>query len=154
MRRARGARNQSPKGEKRMKTRKLLFNLLTLLVFASLLAACGGGATEAPPATEAPATEMPATEMPATEAPTEAATAAATEAAGGPDVAVTDCATDALGCVDIAPGDPIHFAWALTVSGATAPLGEDARGGVEIAIDDKGELLGHPIELTGEDTLC
>ena len=34
-----------------MKTRKLLFNLLTMLVFASLLAACGGAATtEAPPA--------------------------------------------------------------------------------------------------------
>ena len=47
-----------------MKTRKSLFNLLTLLVFASLLAACGGAAT-----TQAPATEMPATEMPATEAP-------------------------------------------------------------------------------------
>src|SRR5690349_22481027 len=63
--------------------------------------------------------------------------------------------SDAIGCVDIAPGDPIHFAYALSVSGATAPLGEDARGGVEIAIDDKGgELLGHPIELTGEDTLC
>ena len=64
-----------------MKTRKLLFNLLTLLVFASLLAACGGAATtaapapteapatQAPAATEAPATEMPATEAPATEAP-------------------------------------------------------------------------------------
>ena len=35
-----------------MKTRKLLFHLLTLLVFASLLAACGGAA-----ATQAPATE-------------------------------------------------------------------------------------------------
>src|SRR6266511_925361 len=58
-----------------MKTRKLLFNVLTLLVFASLLAACGGAATTAAPpptqapATEAPATEMPATEMPATEMP-------------------------------------------------------------------------------------
>ena len=41
-----------------MKTRKSLFNLLTLLVFASLLAACGGAATtQAPPATEMPAGE-------------------------------------------------------------------------------------------------
>jgi putative spermidine/putrescine transport system substrate-binding protein len=65
-----------------MKTRRLLFNLLSLLVFASLLAACGGGATEAPPAaTEAPATEEVATEAPMTEAPTEAATEAPTEAA-------------------------------------------------------------------------
>ena len=70
-----------------MKNRKMLLNLMSLLVFASLVAACGGGATtEAPvatempatemPATEAPATEMPATEMPATEAP-------ATEAPAG-----------------------------------------------------------------------
>jgi putative spermidine/putrescine transport system substrate-binding protein len=67
-----------------MKTRKLLFNILTLLVFASILAACGGAATtQAPPPTEAPATAMPATEasateMPATEAP--ATEASATEA--------------------------------------------------------------------------
>ena len=112
---------------------KRLLALLSVLVLASMvLAACGTPPTEAPVATEAPATEAPA----ATEAPV-----------------AFEC-TDAIGCVDIAPGDPIHFAWALTVSGATAPLGEDARGGVEIAIDDKGELLGHPIELTGEDTLC
>jgi putative spermidine/putrescine transport system substrate-binding protein len=39
----------NPKGEKRMKTRKLLFHLLSLLVFTSLLAACGGAApTQAP----------------------------------------------------------------------------------------------------------
>lgn len=73
----------NPKGEKRMKTRKLLFNLASLLVFASLLAACGGGAaTEAPPAaTEAPATEAPATEAPTAEAPTEAPTEAPAEGA-------------------------------------------------------------------------
>ena len=65
------------KGEKRMKNRRLLFNVLSLLVFAALLAACGGGATEAPPA----ATDAPATEV-MTEAPTEAMTEApaATEA--------------------------------------------------------------------------
>ena len=58
-----------------MKTRRLLFNVLSLLVFAALLAACGGGATEAPPA----ATDAPATEA-MTEAPTEAMTEAPTEA--------------------------------------------------------------------------
>ena len=63
-----------------MKTRKLLFNILTLLVFASMLAACGGAATtQAPPPTEAPATAMPATEAPATEM--SATEAPATEAA-------------------------------------------------------------------------
>jgi len=66
-----------------MKTRKL-FNLLTLLVLASLLAACGGAATTPPPAaTAAPATEAPAaTEMPATEAPA-ATEMPATEAPAG-----------------------------------------------------------------------
>lgn len=63
--------------------------------------------------------------------------------------------TDAIGCVDIAPGASVHIAYALTVSGATATLGEDSKGAIEIAIDDRGgKLLDHPIELTGEDTLC
>jgi branched-chain amino acid transport system substrate-binding protein len=65
-----------------------------------------------------------------------------------------ECA-DAIGCVDIAPDEPIHIAYMLTISGATAFLGQDSQGAIEIAIDDRGgELLGHPIQLTGEDTLC
>jgi peptide/nickel transport system substrate-binding protein len=48
-----------------------LFVLLSLLVIASVLTACGGAPAteEAPVITEAPATEAPATEAPATEAP-------------------------------------------------------------------------------------
>ena len=62
---------------------------------------------------------------------------------------------DAIGCVEIGPDDPIHIAYMLTISGATASLGEDSRGGIEIAIDDRGgELLGHEIRLTGEDSGC
>jgi branched-chain amino acid transport system substrate-binding protein len=122
---------------------KRLFTLLSLLVLTSMLfAACAPAAT----ATEAPMTEAPMTEAPMTEAPM---TEAPTEASGA-----FEC-TDAIGCVDIAPGDPIHIAYALTVSGATASLGEDSRGAIEIAIEERGgEMLGHPIELTGEDTLC
>jgi len=108
---------------------KRTFALLSLLVVTALvLAAC---------ATPAPATETAPPAVQPTSPP-----------------AAFEC-TDAIGCVDIAPGDPIHIAYALTVSGATAPLGEDSRGAIEIAIDDVGgELLGHPISLTGEDTLC
>jgi len=63
--------------------------------------------------------------------------------------------TDAIGVLKIGPTDPIHIAYALTVSGATATLGEDSKGGIEIAIDDRGgKLLGHDLQLTGEDTLC
>lgn len=63
--------------------------------------------------------------------------------------------TDAIGCVDIAPGDPIHIAWINTVSGATAFLGSVNNNGSELAFDEvNNELLGHPILFTGEDSLC
>ncbi len=84
-----------------------------------------------------------------------AAPAAAAPAAGQTIPAGSFTCEDAIGCVDIVAGDPLHIAWIATVSGGTAPLGTDNNRGVEIAIDDKGgELLGHPIELTGEDSLC
>jgi branched-chain amino acid transport system substrate-binding protein len=62
--------------------------------------------------------------------------------------------TDAIGCVDIPPGDPIRIGYALVLSGANETLGIDSSRGVEIAADDKGEVLGHPIELVGEDSEC
>lgn len=62
--------------------------------------------------------------------------------------------TDAIGCVDIAPDDPVHIAYMLTTSGATAFLGDDSVGGIDIAIDERGQLHGHDIQLTGEDSLC
>jgi branched-chain amino acid transport system substrate-binding protein len=62
---------------------------------------------------------------------------------------------DPIGCVTVAPDEPIHIAYMLTISGATAFLGEDSVGGIEIAIDDRGgKLLGHDILLTGEDSGC
>ncbi|MCI0553423.1 MAG: ABC transporter substrate-binding protein [Anaerolineae bacterium] len=116
---------------------KRLYTMLSVLVLASmLLAACAPATTEAP-ATEPPHTEAPPTEAPATEAPP-----------------AFEC-TDAIGCVDIAPGEPIHIAWIQSVSGATAALGQTNVNGGQIAIDDKGgELLGHPIQYDGEDSLC
>ncbi|MBK8433330.1 MAG: branched-chain amino acid ABC transporter substrate-binding protein [Chloroflexi bacterium] len=70
-------------------------------------------------------------------------------AAGG----APEC-TDPIGCVEIGADEPIRLAYMLTISGGTAFLGEDSRGGIEIAIDDRGELLGHSIELVGEDSGC
>ncbi len=62
---------------------------------------------------------------------------------------------DEIGCVEIAPDEPVRLAYMLTISGPTAFLGEDSRGGIEIAIDDRGgEIAGHAIELIGEDSLC
>lgn len=62
---------------------------------------------------------------------------------------------DAIGCVEVAPDEPIRMAYMLTISGATSFLGEDSRGAIQIAIDDRGgKLLDHDIELIGEDSLC
>jgi branched-chain amino acid transport system substrate-binding protein len=73
-------------------------------------------------------------------------------AACGPTAATCE---DALGCVEIAAGDPIHIAYWGVLSGADASLGEDSKRGVEIAIDDRGGmLLDHEIQLTTEDGLC
>jgi branched-chain amino acid transport system substrate-binding protein len=62
--------------------------------------------------------------------------------------------TDAIGCVTVAPGEDVHLAYMLTISGATAFLGEDSLGGIQIAIGDYGDVLGHGISLSGEDSLC
>lgn len=123
---------------------KRLFALLATLVLASmLLAACGGGA-----ATEEPAAEPTAAPEEHAEEPAEEPTAAPEEPA------MFEC-TDEIGCAEIAPDEPVHIAYMLTISGATAFLGEDSQGAIEIAIDDRGgELLGHELLLTGEDTLC
>jgi branched-chain amino acid transport system substrate-binding protein len=61
---------------------------------------------------------------------------------------------DPLGCVTIAPGDPIRIGYALVIAGPNESLGIDSRNGIEIAIQDKGEVLGHPVELVGEDSMC
>lgn len=118
---------------------KRLFALLSLLVLTSMvLAACGGAAaTEAPAGTDVPA----ATD----EAP------AATDAPAG---AAYEC-TDALGCVTIAPDEPVHMAYWGVLSGPDSSLGEDSKRGVEIAIDDRGgKIFDHDILLTTEDAGC
>jgi branched-chain amino acid transport system substrate-binding protein len=124
---------------------KRLFALLATLVLASLLlAACGGGAAPEEPA--APAEEPMEEPM---EEPTEAPAEEPME-----EPAMYEC-TDPIGCAEIAPDEPVHIAYMLTISGATAFLGEDSQGAIEIAIDDRGgELLGHELQLTGEDSLC
>ncbi len=71
----------------------------------------------------------------------------------GPGAAQFTC-TDALGCIDIAPGAPVRIAYMMVLSGPDETLGLDTKYGLELAIDDKKEILGHPIELTGEDTQC
>jgi branched-chain amino acid transport system substrate-binding protein len=63
--------------------------------------------------------------------------------------------TDSIGCVTVAPSDPVHIAYAMVISGSDATLGIDSRNGAEIAVADKGgKVLGHDIKFDGEDELC
>jgi branched-chain amino acid transport system substrate-binding protein len=62
--------------------------------------------------------------------------------------------TDAIGCVTVAPADPIHLAAALVIAGPNETLGLDSLYGVEIALDDKGKVLDHDVKLTSEDEGC
>ena len=62
--------------------------------------------------------------------------------------------TDPLGCVEVAPDEPILLASSLVISGPNAPLGLDSQYGVEIALDFRGEVLGHALELQAEDDGC
>ena len=57
-------------------------------------------------------------------------------------------------CVTVGKDEPITIAYALVVSGPDALLGQDARCGIQVAMKQQGKLLGHDIELIGEDTGC
>lgn len=107
---------------------------ITLLCVSmgALVAACAPEATAPAPAAESTAADT------AAEAPTEAM-----PAEGG-----------ALGEVVVAPGDPIKLAYMLVVAGADQALGTDSRRGIELAMADTPELLGHKVELVGEDSGC
>ena len=61
---------------------------------------------------------------------------------------------DELGCIEVLAGDPIKLGGMLTISGATAYLGEDSRGGMEIAVADRGQILGRDVDIQVEDSLC
>lgn len=62
---------------------------------------------------------------------------------------------DELGCVEVAPDDPIVIASILAMSGPASFYGADTLGGIELAILGRdGMLLGRDIELVEEDSYC
>lgn len=62
--------------------------------------------------------------------------------------------TDEIGCVEIAPDESILLSSALVISGPNAYLGLDSQYGVEIALDMRGDVLDHAVELLPEDDGC
>jgi branched-chain amino acid transport system substrate-binding protein len=65
-----------------------------------------------------------------------------------------ECA-DPLGCVAIAPDQPLKIGVLQVLSGDQEPFGLSGLQSTEMALDDRGgQLLGHAIELQIEDSLC
>lgn len=110
--------------------KRITLLLSVLAVLALMLTACPAAA----PAPAAPASGG------------DSAAAAPAPAEGG--------CTDAIGCVEIAADASIHLAYMLVTTGPDGSLGTDAMRGAEIAVKEKAELLGHKLELTGEDSGC
>jgi branched-chain amino acid transport system substrate-binding protein len=110
---------------------KRLLTIVGFLIIASMLfAACQQADTPQQPAASPPPGQDPA-----------------------PPAAGYTC-DDPLGCVEVAQGAPIRIAYFMVVSGPDESLGVDSRRGVELAIADKENVLGHTIDLSGEDDGC
>jgi branched-chain amino acid transport system substrate-binding protein len=62
--------------------------------------------------------------------------------------------TDAIGCVDIAPDDPIHIGYMLPETGSASIYGVAAKGAMEMVQAARGQVLGHDLLIDGEDTTC
>lgn len=63
--------------------------------------------------------------------------------------------TDTLGCIELAPEEPIKIGVLQALSGKISPLGQAQIRGLNLALDKrKGEILSHPVVLQIEDTGC
>jgi len=72
----------------------------------------------------------------------------------GPAAPPFECA-DAIGCVEVAPDEPIKIGVMQALSGDMSLQGRELSQCSEMAMEDRGgELLGHPIELQIEDSQC
>lgn len=148
-----------------MKRIALFLTLLLSLVL--ILSACGGTAQapEEPAAEPTEVMEEEPTEEVMEEEPTEEAMEEPTEEAmeepteeameepTAEAAASMECA-DELGCVEIGPGEPIALASALVITGPNTDLGADSQRGVELAIEFRGEVAGHAVELLALDDGC
>ncbi len=62
---------------------------------------------------------------------------------------------DALGCVVLDANDPVKIGVLQSLSGKTAPLGQEQLRGLKLALDQRqNTLLGHAVRLQVEDTGC
>lgn len=63
-------------------------------------------------------------------------------------------AADEWGTITIPEGKPIKIAMGAMLTGDYASLGIDIKNGAEMAVQEKGSILGHPLEFQAEDDGC
>ena len=110
--------------------------VLLLMVFALIVAACGGDSTDT--------------------------TVADAGDGGGDSGAEAVCDADPFGCVEVGDGEAITIGTLLVISGPNASLGQDSQNGVVMAADKldgtldgtNGELLGRAIAFNHQDDGC
>jgi len=135
--------------------RKQYIWIITLLAaLAMALAACGGGS--APTTSEESGSTQQEEAAPETssEEVAEEEEVMEEEAEPEPEAEAVSGCEDPLGCVTVSPGDPIRIASALVIAGPNETLGIDSQTGVEVAIAERSEVAGHPVELQAEDGGC
>lgn len=64
------------------------------------------------------------------------------------------CQALALGCFEVAAGEPLTIASALAISGDVAFLGNDTNAGIQVAQEERGQVLGRDVEVVHEDAGC
>ncbi len=124
-----------------MKINKFYLSLVTLIMMALFLAACGGAEPAAAPEEEAPAEE--------------AAAPAEEEAAAEEEAMEEEAAVEEEAMEEEASGEPIFFFAPAELSGAGATVGNNWKDGATIAIEEinaAGGILGRPIEVEWADT--
>jgi branched-chain amino acid transport system substrate-binding protein len=61
---------------------------------------------------------------------------------------------DEWGTITIPAGQPMKIALGAMLTGDYASMGIDIKNGAEMAIQEKGQILGHPVVLQAEDDGC
>ncbi len=62
---------------------------------------------------------------------------------------------DDIGCVTIAPGEPVKLAALQTLSGGSSPAGMEQLRTIQLVLSEhQNQFMGHPIELQVEDERC
>src|ERR671914_510118 len=65
-----------------------------------------------------------------------------------------ECPDTEFDCVEVGADEPITLASLLTITTANKSLGQDSNAGIEIALQERGQVLGHDVELVKEDEGC